>query len=506
MRAFSHMAQWFNRHQIERRDRAASGAILEPMEPRLLLSSVAYLGADDTAGANWRTAATAKPADFDPDGDDVYGSDGYLVAVDLTGQWNSTNGTVLSDLPTYVSGVTTPPSPVDNMWGGIGSGSINDPRTTTQPTNVPKSIWCYQAGPNIAGQEYNLFSFTLSEDATFVLGVIHKHAGGMTGLVPQLRVYQTSGGSADSGFQTIGITATDSIEYSFFTISGTAGDQFTVSEAAGWNGATSAGVSIEGLTFEAIPAMGVSSAMSVGGIETVLAEAAAASGIADTEMPAVLLPTVTGRQCKAVALPASSGTGDHRWSSCADKWGQNWRTSIRMASADSSPFLASPVGNLLFDDRNDIRRFSVASNGEAGEHFASYIGLMANLLSGSDGDASATKGIVQMLYEPACGMGGILSVAEESIGQLGPDAQLEVLGQGCNAAANAILGSDVMIEGQGVDHIAYGDRLPDDRLPRHEFDDMLAGVQRLNDGSSLFTGGADSDGSGMRRGASRTIG
>ena len=165
-----------------------------------------------------------------------------------------------------------------------------------------------------------------------------------------------------------------------------------------------------------------------------------------------------------------------------------------------------------------IRRFNEASNEEAGDHFTprEVIRLMVNLLFMLDSDMLTTKGIVKTLYDPACGTGGMLSVAEDYVRELNPDARLEVFGQDYNAQANAICGSDMMIKGQDIEHIAYGDSFTDDHFPRHKFDYMLAnppfgvewkpeadfitreheeqgfggrfgaGLPRINDGSLLF--------------------
>ena len=60
-----------------------------------------------------------------------------------------------------------------------------------------------------------------------------------------------------------------------------------------------------------------------------------------------------------------------------------------------------------------IRRFNEASNEEAGDHFTprEVIRLMVNLIFTPDSDVLTTKGIVKTLYDPACGTGGMLSVA-----------------------------------------------------------------------------------------------
>ena len=77
---------------------------------------------------------------------------------------------------------------------------------------------------------------------------------------------------------------------------------------------------------------------------------------------------------------------------------------------------------LIFEDL--IRRFNEASNETAGDHFTprEVIRLMVNLLFTPDSQILRTKGIVKTLYDPACGTGGMFSVAEEYLRDLNPDA------------------------------------------------------------------------------------
>jgi type I restriction enzyme M protein len=189
----------------------------------------------------------------------------------------------------------------------------------------------------------------------------------------------------------------------------------------------------------------------------------------------------------------------------------------RFCDIDLHPHAVSNIEmGYIFEEL--IRRFNEASNEEAGDHFTprEVIRLMVNLLFVPDGDILTTKGIVKTLYDPACGTGGMLSVAEDYVRELNPDARLEVFGQDYNAQAYAICGSDMMIKGQDIEHIAFGDSFTDDRFPRHRFDYMLAnppfgvewkpeadfikreheeqgfggrfgaGLPRINDGSLLF--------------------
>ena len=78
-----------------------------------------------------------------------------------------------------------------------------------------------------------------------------------------------------------------------------------------------------------------------------------------------------------------------------------------------------------------IRRFNEASNEEAGDHFTpgEVIRLMVNLIFAPDNDTLTTKGIVMTLYDLAAGTGGMLSVSEECLRELNPDAKLEVFAQ-----------------------------------------------------------------------------
>ena len=87
-----------------------------------------------------------------------------------------------------------------------------------------------------------------------------------------------------------------------------------------------------------------------------------------------------------------------------------------------------------------IREFSELSNETAGEHFTprEVIRLMVNLLFVEDDEALRKPGIVRTIYDPACGTGGMLSIAEEHLRELNPDARLEIFGQELNPESYAI--------------------------------------------------------------------
>jgi len=123
-----------------------------------------------------------------------------------------------------------------------------------------------------------------------------------------------------------------------------------------------------------------------------------------------------------------------------------------------------------------IRRFNEASNEEAGDHFTprEVIRLMVNLLFIPDGEVLTRRGIIKTLYDPACGTGGMLSVSDEYIHELNPDARLELFGEDFNEQAYAVCGSDMMIKGQNLDNIHFGDSIKDDFFKGKTFDYMLA--------------------------------
>lgn len=123
-----------------------------------------------------------------------------------------------------------------------------------------------------------------------------------------------------------------------------------------------------------------------------------------------------------------------------------------------------------------IRKFAELSNETAGEHFTprEVIRLMVNLLFVNDKDILRKKGIVKTLYDPACGTGGMLSIAEEYLNELNPDAKLEVFGQELNPESYAICKSDMLIKGQNPSNIKFGNSFTQDGLEDETFDYMLS--------------------------------
>lgn len=123
-----------------------------------------------------------------------------------------------------------------------------------------------------------------------------------------------------------------------------------------------------------------------------------------------------------------------------------------------------------------IRKFAELSNETAGEHFTprEIIRLMVNLLFVNDKDILRKQGIVKTMYDPACGTGGMLSVAEDYLKDLNPDAKLEVFGQEINPESYAICKSDMLIKGQNPSNIKFGNSFTQDGLENESFDYMLS--------------------------------
>lgn len=147
----------------------------------------------------------------------------------------------------------------------------------------------------------------------------------------------------------------------------------------------------------------------------------------------------------------------------------------RFAQADLHP---DRVSNLqmgyIFEEL--IRRFSEQSNETAGEHFTprEVIRLMVNLLFLEDEAALPQRGIIRKLYDPACGTGGMLSIAEDYLRELNPEASLIVYGQELNDESYATCKSDMMIKGQDAKNIHPGNSFTEDGLPDEQFDYMLS--------------------------------
>ncbi|MDQ0833676.1 type I restriction enzyme M protein [Streptomyces achromogenes] len=173
----------------------------------------------------------------------------------------------------------------------------------------------------------------------------------------------------------------------------------------------------------------------------------------------------------------------------------------------------------IFEDL--IRRFSEISNDTAGEHFTprEVVRLMVNLLLVPDEESLTGEdqrdGVVKRIFDPACGTGGMLAEAHDQILRMNPDATITVYGQELNPESYAICLSDMILKGQTADNIKLGNSISNDEHLGKTFDYILAnppfgvewkkvksfvekeqregyegrfgaGLPRVNDGSLLF--------------------
>lgn len=123
-----------------------------------------------------------------------------------------------------------------------------------------------------------------------------------------------------------------------------------------------------------------------------------------------------------------------------------------------------------------IRKFAELSNETAGEHFTprEVIRLMVNLLFVEDDEVLTKPGVVRTIYDPTAGTGGMLSVAGEHLAALNPKARLTMFGQELNDESYAICKADMLIKGQDVGNIAPGNTLSEDGHAHAKFDYMLS--------------------------------
>lgn len=124
-----------------------------------------------------------------------------------------------------------------------------------------------------------------------------------------------------------------------------------------------------------------------------------------------------------------------------------------------------------------LRRFSEMSNETAGEHYTprEVIRLMVNLLFAEHIEELKGKGIIRTVFDPACGTGGMLTIAKEHIQQnINPDIEIVLYGQELNEQTYAISKSDVLIMGEDAENIQQGTSFTNDKFEGHKFNFMLS--------------------------------
>ena len=129
---------------------------------------------------------------------------------------------------------------------------------------------------------------------------------------------------------------------------------------------------------------------------------------------------------------------------------------------------------LVFEEL--IRRFAESSNETAGEHFTprDIVNLTTSLVFFDDDDALNKDGIIRTIYDPTAGTGGFLSSGMEFVHKQNPNAVMRAFGQELNPESYAICKADMLIKGQDVSLIKLGNTLSNDQLPAEKFDYMLS--------------------------------
>ena len=128
----------------------------------------------------------------------------------------------------------------------------------------------------------------------------------------------------------------------------------------------------------------------------------------------------------------------------------------------------------LFEDL--IRRFSEISNETAGEHYTprEVIRLIVSLLLINDKDALTGSGVIRQVYDPAAGTGGMLSIAETAMKEFNDRIWVELFGQELNPESFAICKSDMLVTGHDPENIAFGNTLTRDAHTSRRFHYMLS--------------------------------
>jgi len=146
----------------------------------------------------------------------------------------------------------------------------------------------------------------------------------------------------------------------------------------------------------------------------------------------------------------------------------------RFAATDLSPGRISNFGmGIIFEEL--IRRFAESSNETAGEHFTprDIVHLTTSLVITGQDDKLKPNNIVT-IYDPTAGTGGFLSEGDEYIQSISDKVTVSLHGQELNPESYAICKADMLIKSQDVANIKLGNTLADDQLSDTDFDYMLS--------------------------------
>ena len=146
----------------------------------------------------------------------------------------------------------------------------------------------------------------------------------------------------------------------------------------------------------------------------------------------------------------------------------------RFAATDLSPERISNFGmGIIFEEL--IRKFAESSNETAGEHFTprDIVHLTTSLVI-TDQDHKLAPHSIVTIYDPTAGTGGFLSEGDEYIQSISEKVSVSLHGQELNPESYAICKADMLIKGQDVSNIKLGNTLSNDQLADKRFDFMLS--------------------------------
>ncbi|MBJ7374399.1 MAG: SAM-dependent DNA methyltransferase [Pseudomonas sp.] len=146
----------------------------------------------------------------------------------------------------------------------------------------------------------------------------------------------------------------------------------------------------------------------------------------------------------------------------------------RFAATDLSPAFISNFGmGIIFEEL--IRKFAESSNETAGEHFTprDIVHLTTSLVI-TDQDHKLAPNSIVTIYDPTAGTGGFLSEGDEYIQSISEKVSVSLHGQELNPESYAICKADMLIKGQDVASIKLGNTLSNDQLADKRFDFMLS--------------------------------
>lgn len=125
---------------------------------------------------------------------------------------------------------------------------------------------------------------------------------------------------------------------------------------------------------------------------------------------------------------------------------------------------------------NLIYRFAESANDGAGQFYTprDVVRLLVDLVYAEDTEALRDRGTVRSIYDPTVGTGGMLTVADEHLHELNPDASTALFGQEINPRTYAICKADLLIKGQDPSNVRRGDTLVVDRFEDRRFDYVLS--------------------------------